>query len=217
MFNPSETVNVASLLAIAAQNDPDGMAIAEPLGRDSRGQQRYRQITFRELDHDSLVLAAALSRLGVRPGMRIVLMVRPSINFIALVFALFKAGIVTVLIDPGMGRRNAIRCLEQVEPEGFIASARKGEIPIDVPFQFTFVKSGKCRLIVTAVRPYPEKSTTKTLALDIINPFRIFLDPVHSGTVLRFTLQDTTSSDIDTAHLSVKCTTQIRFSTTGNQ
>lgn len=121
MFNPSETVNVASLLAIAAQNDPDGMAIAEPLGRDSRGQQRYRQITFRELDHDSHVLAAALSRLGVRPGMRIVLMVRPSINFIALVFALFKAGIVTVLIDPGMGRRNAIRCLEQVEPEGFIA------------------------------------------------------------------------------------------------
>ena len=121
MSHTSDPVNVASLLAIAAARDPDGMAIAEPVGRDHRGQQRYRQVTLRELDDDSHLLAAALARKGVRPGTRIVLMVRPSIDFISLVFALFKAGVITVLIDPGMGRRNAIRCLQQVDPEGFIA------------------------------------------------------------------------------------------------
>ena len=49
------------------------------------------------------------------------LLVRPSIDFISLVFALFKAGVVTVLIDPGIGKRNMLRCLEEVQPEGFVA------------------------------------------------------------------------------------------------
>ena len=53
--------------------------------------------------------------------MRLVLMVPQSIDFISLVFAMFKAGVVTVLIDPGMGRSNILKCLAEVEPEGFIA------------------------------------------------------------------------------------------------
>ena len=53
--------------------------------------------------------------------MRIALLVRPSIDFIALVFALFKAGLVVVLIDPGMGKKNLVRCLAEARPEGFVA------------------------------------------------------------------------------------------------
>jgi olefin beta-lactone synthetase len=48
-------------------------------------------------------------------------MVRPGIEFIALTFALFRAGAVVVLIDPGMGRTNIFRCLAEVEPQGFVA------------------------------------------------------------------------------------------------
>jgi len=47
-------------------------------------------------------------------------MVRPSIDFFALTFALFKVGAVPVLIDPGMGIRNLGRCLADAMPEGFI-------------------------------------------------------------------------------------------------
>ncbi len=50
-----------------------------------------------------------------------VLLVRPSIDFVSLTFALFKAGAVTVLIDPGMGRQHLLQCLEDVDPEGFVA------------------------------------------------------------------------------------------------
>jgi acyl-CoA synthetase (AMP-forming)/AMP-acid ligase II len=53
--------------------------------------------------------------------MRIVLLVRFGTDFIALVFALLKAGAVVVLVDPGMGRKNLIKCLEQSEPDGFVA------------------------------------------------------------------------------------------------
>src|SRR5262245_36775618 len=48
-------------------------------------------------------------------------MVRPGVEFIALTFALFKVGAVVVLIDPGMGPRRVFRCLDEVEPEGFVA------------------------------------------------------------------------------------------------
>ena len=49
------------------------------------------------------------------------LLVRPGIDFIALVFGLLKAGSVAVLIDPGMGRRNLVRYLAEARPQGFIA------------------------------------------------------------------------------------------------
>ncbi len=116
-----DIVNVAHRLSLTAQRDPDGIAVVEPLGRDANGKRQYRSVTFRELDEDSTLLADGLSSIGDVGGTRLVLMVRPGIDFISLVFAMFKAGVVTVLIDPGMGRRNLIRCLEDVKPEGFVA------------------------------------------------------------------------------------------------
>jgi acyl-CoA synthetase (AMP-forming)/AMP-acid ligase II len=113
-------VNVSLRLSATAAQDPTGVAVAMPRGRDSAGKRIYESFTFRQLDDDSNLLADGLASMGVRPGMRLVLMVPPSIDFISLVFAMFKAGVVTVLIDPGMGRRNLVRCLAESEPEGFI-------------------------------------------------------------------------------------------------
>ena len=113
-------VNVGLRLSETARQDPDGMAVAMPRGRDAAGKRIYQTLTFRQLDDDSNLLADGLSAMGVRPGTRLVLMVPPSIDFISLVFAMFKAGVVTVLIDPGMGRRNLVRCLAESDPEGFV-------------------------------------------------------------------------------------------------
>ena len=121
MTSTSETGNVALRLSSVARAMPDAVAIAEPLGYGDDGRRQYRQVTFRELDDDSSQIASGLRRLGVRPGMRLALLVRPGIDFICLVFALFKAGAVAILIDPGMGRRNLISCLSDAEPEGFVA------------------------------------------------------------------------------------------------
>ncbi len=116
----SQIVNVGLRLSDTARLNPDGVAVAMPRGRDAAGKRIYETLTFRELDDDTNLLADGLASMGVRPGMRLVLMVPPSIDFISLVFAMFKAGVITVLIDPGMGRRNLIRCLAESEPEGFI-------------------------------------------------------------------------------------------------
>jgi acyl-CoA synthetase (AMP-forming)/AMP-acid ligase II len=115
------SLNVARRLTAMAQERPDGVAVAEPLGYDARGQRRYRQVSFRQLDEDSDRIARGLRRLGVRPGTRLALLVPPGIEFISLVFSLLKAGAVSILIDPGMGWRNLVGCLAETEPAGFVA------------------------------------------------------------------------------------------------
>lgn len=114
-------VNVGRRLTETALHYPDGIAVAEPVSQRWTPVRKYRHVTFRELDDDTNRIAAGLHRMGVRPGDRLVLLVRPGIDFIALVFGLFKAGVITVLIDPGMGRRNLITCLEEADPDGFVA------------------------------------------------------------------------------------------------
>ena len=116
----SAAVNVAHRLTAMANVMPDAMAIAEPTKAWPQKRSDYRSVTFEQLDRDSSRIAAGLNSLGVSAGTRIALLVPPSIDFISLVFALFKTGAVTILIDPGMGRRNLIRCLEEARPEGFI-------------------------------------------------------------------------------------------------
>ncbi len=100
---------------------PDAVAIAAPQGYDRSGKRQYARISFAELEEETTRLARGLIELGVVPGTRIALLVRPSIEFIALVFALLKSGAVTILIDPGMGRKSLLRCLDAAQPQGFVA------------------------------------------------------------------------------------------------
>jgi len=114
----SSTVNVATHLAALAAREPDRAAVIWP--RLRRNGIETTQFTFAKLDRLSGQLARGLDEIGVRRGVRTVLMVRPSLDFFTLTFALFKVGAVPVLIDPGMGIRNLGKCLAEAEPEAFI-------------------------------------------------------------------------------------------------
>ncbi len=118
----TETLNIAQRLRDSAEQYPFQRAVVYPAGRAESGRRTYSHLTFEQLDQESDRLARGIFRMGVTPGTRLVLMVRPGLEFIALTFALFKAGAVIVLIDPGMGRSNIFRCLEKVEPDGFVAA-----------------------------------------------------------------------------------------------
>lgn len=117
----TESLNIANRLTASAARWPDQIAVVQPNGRDSAGQYRYRTWTFSQLERETTAIANGLLAWGVQPGQRLVLMVRPSFEFIALTFGLMQAGIVVVLIDPGMGRSNIFRCLEEINPDGFVA------------------------------------------------------------------------------------------------
>ncbi|WP_224241403.1 fatty acid CoA ligase family protein [Hyalangium gracile] len=66
-------------------------------------------------------LSRGLAARGVAPGDRILLMVRPGLDFVALAFGLLSLGAVPVLIDPGMGRKRLLDCVEAVAPVGMVA------------------------------------------------------------------------------------------------
>ncbi|MBL9082444.1 MAG: AMP-binding protein, partial [Planctomycetales bacterium] len=116
-----KSVNVARRLAHFARTMGDVTAVV--VQHKSRISRRftYKTITFAELEADTSRIAAGLRAWGVPEGTRLALLVPPSVEFVTLVFALLKAGVVMVLIDPGMGRKNLVKCLSEVEPEGFIA------------------------------------------------------------------------------------------------
>jgi len=113
-------MNVGMRLSEIAATMPDTMAVAVPGKRTGPATRSYDQVTFAQLQHDSDQIAAGFQAMGIPVGTRIVLAVPPSIEFVSLVFAMLKAGLVMVLIDPGMGRKNVLRCLQEAEPEGFV-------------------------------------------------------------------------------------------------
>ncbi len=77
-------------------------------------------VSFSELDSRSDAYATYLNKKGLSAGQTVVLIVKPSAEFICLTFALFKIGTPIVLIDPGMGYKNLLRCIERVSPKVLI-------------------------------------------------------------------------------------------------
>ncbi len=117
---PASPVNVAAFLAEMARAHPQQRAMVFPTGRNAKGRQTYSHVTFLDLNREVDQYAHGLEQIGIRRGMRTILMVKPGREFFALTFALLKVGAVAVLIDPGMGRQSMVRCLSEVQAEAFI-------------------------------------------------------------------------------------------------
>ncbi|MFK5926020.1 MAG: fatty acid CoA ligase family protein [Desulfuromusa sp.] len=116
----SSNYNIAAHLPAMAAKQPATAAVHFPYKRNKNNQPLYQSLTYAELDQKSNRIAVALESIGIGRGVRTVLMVKPSLDFFALTFALFKVGAVPVLIDPGMGIKNLKTCLAEAEPEAFI-------------------------------------------------------------------------------------------------
>lgn len=110
--------NICQHLKRAAQNMPTGLAVA--VQHAKQGQFTYQEIDFASLHQQSDMIAKGLIQYGITRGMKAVLMVTPSIEFFSLTFALFKAGIIPILVDPGMGIKNLKQCFEESQPDAFI-------------------------------------------------------------------------------------------------
>ncbi len=113
--------NIAAALPGMAARQPEAIAIRCPTGVGPDGQVRYGiELSWRALEERSSAIAAALARAGIVRGTRAALMVRPSPELFLLMFAMFKAGVVPVLIDPGINRRALKQCLDEAAPTAFI-------------------------------------------------------------------------------------------------
>jgi len=118
--NNSDLFNISSYLHQTAKAQPYKRAVVYPTGRDKNGRVAYSHLTFRQLDQESDCLAHGLEKAGISRSTRTVLMVKPSPEFFALTFALFKTGAIPVVVDPGMGIRRMITCFQETRPQAFI-------------------------------------------------------------------------------------------------
>lgn len=103
--------NIANALHRTAASQGDQTALVALAGK------QWQQWFFVELRDNSDGFARSLYAEGVRRGDRVMLMVRPSMEFFCLTFALFQLGAVVILIDPGMGYKNLLRCIGSVRPD----------------------------------------------------------------------------------------------------
>ncbi len=113
--------NVASRLSMVAKLAPSAIAIAQPNGPPQPdGLRSYALTTFGALDDRTDSIARGLIQWGIRPGMRLAMLVPFGAPFIELVFGLLKTGASVILIDPGIGKKHLVRCLSEAEPDGFV-------------------------------------------------------------------------------------------------
>jgi acyl-CoA synthetase (AMP-forming)/AMP-acid ligase II len=112
-------LNVSAWLPELAKQHPDALAVAV-----ARSPNKYQTLSASQLDHYCDRVAHGLVDAGITKGTRTVVMVKPSSEFFAITFALFKIGAIPVMVDPGMGIRNLGTCLRDADPAAFIGTPR---------------------------------------------------------------------------------------------
>ncbi|ACB74146.1 AMP-dependent synthetase and ligase [Opitutus terrae PB90-1] len=103
-----------------AARQPTRMALKVPRGRTRAGDIDYLALTFAELATEVDAWATRIISAGVRPGDRTLVMVRQGLPLIASTFALFQVGAVPVVIDPGMGLRSFLGCVQRSRPRALV-------------------------------------------------------------------------------------------------
>ena len=112
--------NVAHFLAEQARSNPNNPAVRAPAGRQAGGEILYDTRSFSELEAEASATAHLLKASGIVRGTRVLLMVKPGLDLIRIVFALFKIGAVPIVIDPGMGLKGFLRCVRHSQPEALV-------------------------------------------------------------------------------------------------
>jgi len=135
-------VNVARFLPERACELPNACALKVPLD-DFDGQSgsiAYLERTFKELNSDADAAAHYFQHQGISRGMRALLLVSPGLDLLRCVFALFKLGAIPVLLDPGMGLKNFLSCVQHSAPEALVAVAKAHWIARFFPRKFATLK-----------------------------------------------------------------------------
>ena len=166
--------NLALTLEEIAETTPNRPAVVFTTGYDRDGWAQYTQRTFKELNTLCDQYAHGILNYGIKKGDRVLILVSPSVDMIAICFALLKVGAVPVVIDPGMKRSAYLRCVEDTEPSAFIGIPKAHFLRYFYPSSFNTVTHpiiiGKRGFLntptLTSLLPEKEKSFQAVLLND---------------------------------------------------
>ena len=175
--------NITQALVDMAGRAPFRPAIVLPAGREPGGRAKFIQLSFRQLNALCNQYAHGLSEFGIARGQRVLLLIRPGIDLIAVTFALMRIGAVPVLIDPGMGRKAFLQCISETEPEALIG------IPLAHVLRRVFPKPFKTikRMVMVGKRRFGSGATLEQLRSERIEPFPVAPTTVEDEAAVAFT------------------------------
>jgi len=89
-----------------------------------RAAPQYDTLDFGSLAARIDAYEHGLMEAGLRAAERVIMLVTPGADFLALSYAVMGRGAVPVFIDPGMGVDAVVACMREAEPSGFIGVPR---------------------------------------------------------------------------------------------
>lgn len=131
-------VNIARFLVESAERNPERPAVT--VLKSKGASLKWESISFQETLRRCDSFAQGMSQEGIRRGMKVLLAVKPGLDFVPLCFALFKIGAIPVLIDPGMGKTNLVDCIDAVKPEAIVGTWKAHLARILMPKAFQSIK-----------------------------------------------------------------------------
>lgn len=113
---------VYSAFVEASATNPRVDAVVTP--KFVLGSAYYNRTSFKDLGALVRQYERGLTKYGLAAGDRIVMLVPPGADFLALALAVMGRGAIPVFLDPGMGIDNLVASIRQCDPQGFIGSPK---------------------------------------------------------------------------------------------
>lgn len=118
-------------LSVNAEAHPYQKAAVYPEDLDKNGRIAYTHLTFEAFKYEVDILAQKMDRSGIKKGMRMLYMVRPGIEYLTFIYAIFKIGAIPVLMMPGLDKKKTLACIKESDCHGMIG-------PVSAHFQRIF-------------------------------------------------------------------------------
>ena len=128
--------NVATYLSSTAKERPDQPALVSGASRP-----KFLPLSFSQLDHAVDGAVSELIKSGISAGDKTLLFVNPGPGLIIWAFALFRLGAIPVVIDPGMGVRSFLSCIQRTKPNAMVGISRAFWLSRLLPRSFRTVRS----------------------------------------------------------------------------
>jgi len=127
--------NVATYLSSTAKERPDQPALVSGAGRP-----KFLPLSFSQLDHAVDGAVIELIKSGISAGDKTLLFVNPGPGLIIWAFALFRLGAIPIVIDPGMGARSFLSCIQRTKPNAMVGISRAFWLSRLLPRSFRTVR-----------------------------------------------------------------------------
>jgi olefin beta-lactone synthetase len=158
-------LNVSEAFLDFAQKNPKKVALITSKKNFffKKNRFEYQKTTFEECEYLTNQYINGLNFHQTTARQTALVFIKPSVDFFAITFALFYKGITPIFIDPGMGIKTLMNCIEEIKPDILIAENKVHFIKLFFPKIFKSIKISIARGFWPRFLATPLKDFTKEL------------------------------------------------------